>query len=84
MIDTIINAYRFNLKYAHELVLDVDENLMTKPGGPGLENHPAFTLGHLVTAAALTSKYIGGGPSNYQMAGRDYSEGMVPETLKSQ
>lgn len=60
MIETIINAYRFNLKYAQELVSDIDEKLMTKSGGNGLENHPAFTLGHLVTAAALTSKYLGG------------------------
>ena len=28
--------------------------------GVGFENHPAFTLGHLISAAALTSKYLGG------------------------
>jgi hypothetical protein len=28
--------------------------------GAGLENHPAFTLGHLVTASALVVKRLGG------------------------
>ena len=60
MKSILINAYRFNLKYAFELVEGVDEQLMTKSPGKGLENHAAFTLGHLISAAALTSKYLGG------------------------
>ena len=60
MKQKIINTYNFNLLYAIELVQDVDEKLMTQSPSPGLENHPAFTLGHLVSAAALTSKYLGG------------------------
>ena len=54
------NNYRFNLRYAHELVSDIDEKMMKVSPTQGLENHPAFTIGHLVSAAALTSKYLGG------------------------
>ena len=60
MKNTLINTYEFNLRYAKELVEDVEDNLMTQSPSLGLENHPAFTLGHLVSAAALTSKYLGG------------------------
>ena len=60
MKDILIKSYAFNLCYARELVADVDEQNMTKSPASGLENHPAFTLGHLITAAALTSKYLGG------------------------
>ena len=60
MINTLISSYQFNLKYAHELVADLDETMMTTSPGKGFENHPAFTMGHLVTAAALTVKYLGG------------------------
>lgn len=60
MKDLLIKLYHFNLLYANELVIDVDEDLMTHSPGKGFENHPAFTLGHLVSAAALTSKYLGG------------------------
>ena len=59
MKTNLLNAYRFNLKYAEKLVEDLTEDQMTKHMGEGLENHPAFTLGHLVTGAALTAKYLG-------------------------
>jgi hypothetical protein len=60
MKDYLLNLYHFNLKYAHMLVEDVEEKFMTHSPSTGLENHPAFTLGHLISAAALTSKYLGG------------------------
>lgn len=60
MKNFLINSFHFNLRYARELVADVDDALMTKSPGKGLENHPAFTLGHLISAAALTCKYLGG------------------------
>ena len=60
MKSAVLNNYRFNLRYAKELVSDVDNKMMTVSPAQGLENHPAFTLGHLVSAAALTSKYLGG------------------------
>jgi hypothetical protein len=56
----LIRSYQFNLKYAYELVADIDDAMMCTSPGKGFENHPAFTLGHLVTAAALTVKYLGG------------------------
>lgn len=55
----LIPAYNFNLRYAKILVADVPDHLMTHSPTKGLENHPSFTLGHLVSAAALTAKYIG-------------------------
>lgn len=60
MKEILLKSYRFNLLYAETLVADVDDDLMTLSGGAGLENHPAFTLGHLTVAAAMTSKYLGG------------------------
>ena len=58
--DPVLRPYGFNLKYAKDLVSDVpDEQLYHSPG-PGLENHPNFTLGHLVTGSALIAKYLGG------------------------
>ena len=60
MKNILINNYKFNLRYAILLVEDVDDKFMTHSPSRGLENHPAFTLGHLVSAAALTSKYLGG------------------------
>jgi len=64
MKTTLLKSYAFNLSYAKKLVEGVDEKMMTTSGGPGLENHAAFTLGHLVSAASLTVKYLGG---TYQM-----------------
>lgn len=56
----LINQLDFNLKFAKALVQDVEEELMTHNPGLGLENHPGFTLGHLVTGAALVVKSLGG------------------------
>ena len=56
----LLHNYAFNLRYAHALVIDVDHETMTQAPHQGLENHPAFTLGHLVSGAALTVKYLGG------------------------
>jgi len=56
----LIKAYDFNLDYAKALVADVKEKHMAEAGPVGLENHPAFILGHLCVAAAMTSKYLGG------------------------
>jgi hypothetical protein len=58
--NTVLKQYHFNLKYAEKLVDDIPENLMTKSGGDGLENHPAFTLGHLATASSMTVEDLGG------------------------
>src|SRR4051812_6971699 len=63
MIAEIIRQLDFNLAYAKKLVEDVSEEQMTIKPSAGLENHPAFTLGHLATAYAnllnnLTGKFI--------------------------
>lgn len=55
---TLINGFTLNLDYTFRLVEDVDENDMTNQPN-GFTNHPAFTLGHLVTATALTAKVLG-------------------------
>ena len=60
MQETIVRQLNFNLAYARKLVEDVSEKEMTICPSLGLENHPAFTLGHLIMAAALTVKYLGG------------------------
>jgi len=60
LIQSIINQYDFNLAYAKELVKDVSDIQLCFQPVKGLVNHPAFTLGHLVTGSALTAKYLGG------------------------
>jgi hypothetical protein len=56
----LINQLKFNYRYTLDLISDVDENQMAYSPSPGLENHPMFTVGHLITAYGLTNKYIGG------------------------
>jgi uncharacterized damage-inducible protein DinB len=63
MITEIIRQLNFNLAYAKKLVEDVTDEQMTIKPSSGLDNHPAFTLGHLATAYAnllnnLTGKFI--------------------------
>lgn len=48
----IINQYDFNLEYARVLVQDLTEDQMTTVTALGLDNHPAFTLGHLISGSA--------------------------------
>jgi DinB superfamily len=60
MKQRIIRQYDFNLVFAKQLVDDLtDEQMTTKPS-IGFENHPAFTLGHLVTGSAMTIEDLGG------------------------
>ncbi len=60
LIQSIIHQYDFNLAYAAALVNDLSQEELCFLPSKGLENHPAFTLGHLVTGSALTTKYLGG------------------------
>jgi len=55
---TLLNGFRLNIDYTVELVSDVEESDMTEQPH-GFANHPAFTLGHLVTATALTAAVLG-------------------------
>ena len=57
--EAIIKQYDFNLRYAKALVGDIPSNQMTLIPAKGLENHPAFTIGHLVTASAMTAEDLG-------------------------
>ena len=59
-IDAIINQYDFNLAYAKALVQDVSEEHMTQVPATGFENHPAFTLGHVVSGSAMLVEDLGG------------------------
>ena len=58
-IEFIIKQYDFNLEYAKVLVSDVSEELMTMKPAKGLDNHPAWTLGHLVSASADLASDLG-------------------------
>lgn len=58
-ISALIKQYDFNLKYAEALVADLDENQMTTTPTQGLVNHPAFTIGHLITGSFLLLKRLG-------------------------
>jgi len=56
---SIRRIYRFQLAYAERLVEDVPEKWMARPAGAGLENHPAFTLGHLISGTSLAAGMLG-------------------------
>jgi hypothetical protein len=58
--DQVLRPYRFNLRYANDLVSDVSDDLLYHSPGPGLENHPGFALGHLVTGSAMVADHLGG------------------------
>ncbi|MCW3122658.1 MAG: DinB superfamily protein [Flavipsychrobacter sp.] len=55
----IIRQYDFNLLYAKALVTDVPEEVMTFVPSAGLLNHPAFTIGHLITGSAMMAEDLG-------------------------
>jgi hypothetical protein len=58
-IESIIAQYNFNLDYARALVHDLTSDQMTTIPATGLENHPAFTLGHLVSGSVLLAEDLG-------------------------
>ena len=58
-MNTALRSYEWNLLYAEALVRDLPDEQWTSPGGPGLENHPAWTLGHLCTGANLLAQDLG-------------------------
>lgn len=55
----IIRQYDSNLLYAYALVKDVTEEQMTVVPAKGLVNHPAWTLGHLVSGSAGLAEDFG-------------------------
>ncbi len=59
MNDALLRLFRWNLLYAEALVADVDERQAGLTAGPGLENHPLWTLGHLVTGANMIACDLG-------------------------
>ena len=58
-IDAIIKQYDFNLEYAKTLVKDLSEDQMTTIPSKGLDNHPAWTIGHLVSGSADLARDLG-------------------------
>ena len=56
----LINQLNFNYTYLLNLVSDIEEEAMTHTPNKGLENHPTFTIGHIITAYGLTIKKLGG------------------------
>ncbi len=59
MLDSVLHEYAFNLEYSRRLVTDVPDELMARSAGAGHENHPAFTIGHLVIGSAIAAKILG-------------------------
>lgn len=57
--DLVQRSLLFHLEFARRLVGDLEPAQMTLVPGAGHENHPAFTLGHLVTGLDMTSQDLG-------------------------
>jgi len=61
--DILLHGFRLNIDYTLELVADVpDEEMVICP--EGFTNHPKFTIGHLISATALTATVMG---AEYEM-----------------
>jgi hypothetical protein len=58
-VESAIRVYDWNLRYAEALVADLTPELWTRSAGPGLENHAAWTIGHLVTGSDLVARDLG-------------------------
>ena len=58
-VDPVIRQFAFNLDYARALVADVTDGQMVEVPSPGLVNHPAFTLGHLISGSAALAEDLG-------------------------
>jgi hypothetical protein len=58
-VEGALRLYAWNLRYAEALATDVPAELWAASGGPGLENHPAWTLGHLVTGSDSLAEDLG-------------------------
>lgn len=58
-MESAIKLYAWNLQYARALVADLSPEQCTESGGPGLENHPAWTIGHLVTGSDILAEDLG-------------------------
>ena len=58
-MESAIRLYVWNLKYAAALVGDLSPAQCTESGGPGLENHPAWTIGHLGNASDMLAEDLG-------------------------
>ncbi len=59
-LSQLINQLQFNYLYLLDLVEDIKEEHMTFIPAKGLENHPTFTVGHIITAYGLTTRSLGG------------------------
>jgi len=57
--DDVLRAYAWNLAYARELTADLTLEQWTHHGGPGLENHACWTIGHLVTGSDILAEDLG-------------------------
>jgi hypothetical protein len=88
MKEILLNGFRLNMDYTLKLVEDIPDKEMTAQPN-GFTNHPAFTLGHLVSATALTAKVLGNdyevpkdwdelfrrkGPGDPRLPAQDHSE----------
>lgn len=60
IIKPVVAQYDFNLAYTKILIEDLDDVQMTTIPSNGLENHPAFTIGHLVSGSAMVAEELGG------------------------
>ena len=58
----ILDQFNFNRAYALALTQDVPDALFASGAGPGLENHPAWTLGHLMMGAWHVQRGFGHKP----------------------
>lgn len=59
-LDSLRNQLEFHFAYAMDLVVDIEPADFCHTPAKGLENHPCFTIGHIITAYGLTTRSLGG------------------------
>ena len=58
VIPETLNSYRLTLDYLRHLLADVEGDLLTRQP-PGVVNHPAWTIGHLIYSAQAIGGELG-------------------------
>ena len=58
LVEMILPTWRMHEVYAAELTSDLTEQQMDASAGPGHENSPRFTIGHLCVGASLTRRVL--------------------------
>ena len=77
-----LHTFGFNLNYTNMLMADVpDERMAEQP--PGVANHAAWNLGHIIHSLGFAGQLAGAGPDPTPLADDLYGMGSAPSHDRS-